>query len=283
LVGIPSAIAENAVAFSTKLSNGYTRKKLPDGSFKVETYAFGEGGDWGGARVDASMDRLKFLDVARVIAVPLAARNYMPSRDQNTTDLLIMVYWGTTRAPEHASDTHSLQMAQDAERLQNQAAEATNDALGHQGSPHGNPGDLAVAKINQAAADADFRAALEGVQAEDQRRENDDARTVALLGYDSWWLKTEQASGGGERALRKKDMLDELEEDRYFVVLMASDFLHCDRFHRPSNPRPKYLAHNCRWPEETHLPQDPSRRRSSLLLDCRGARNPMPNPRLGGL
>jgi hypothetical protein len=69
-----------------------------------------------------------------------------------------------------------------------------------------------------------MRAALEGLQAENQRREDTDAKTVALLGYDSWWLKTEQASGGGERALRKADMLDELEQDRYFVVLMAYDF-----------------------------------------------------------
>jgi hypothetical protein len=224
LASAPCAPAQNAVAFSTRVRNGYVRKKMPDGSFKVETYAFGEGDDWGGARVDASMDRMKFMDVARVIAVPLAARNYVPTRDQKTTDLLIMVYWGTTRAPEHASDTYMLRMAQDAERVQNQTAEATNDALSQSGAPHGNPGDVKVAKINQAAADADFRAALEGLQAEDQRRENNDAKTVALLGFDSWWLKTEEASGGGERALRKKDMLDELEEDRYFVVLMAYDF-----------------------------------------------------------
>jgi hypothetical protein len=224
LAWVPGAPAENAVAFSTKLSNSYVRKKLPDGSFKVETYAFGEGDDWGGARVDASMDRMKFMDVARVIAVPLASRNYVPTRDQKTTDLLIMVYWGTSRASEHASNTYMLQMAQDADRVQNQAAQATNDALAQSGGAHGSQGDVKVAKLNQAAADADFRAALEGLQAEDQRRENNDAKTVALLGYDSWWLKTEEASGGGERALRKKDMLDELEEDRYFVVLMAYDF-----------------------------------------------------------
>ena len=225
LAGVLNVRAEDLVAFSTKLSNGYVRKRLPDGTFKVETYAFGKGDDWSGARVDASIDRMDFMDVARVIAVPLAAQKYIPTHDQNTTDLLIMVYWGTSRAPEHASDTHSLQMAQDAEREQDQAAMATNHALGHQGMAiGGNAGDVAVAKMNQASADADFRAALEGVQAEDQRREDTDAKTVALLGYDSWWLKTVEASGGGERAFRKKDMLDELEEDRYFVVLMAYDF-----------------------------------------------------------
>jgi hypothetical protein len=60
-------------------------------------------------------------------------------------------------------------------------------------------------------------------------------------------------------------------------------WMYRNRFHRPSNPRPQYLAHHSPWAEETHLPKDPSRRRSRLLLDCRGAGHPMPNPRLGGL
>ena len=223
-VAATRAAAEEVIAISSKVSNGYARKMLPDGAFRVETYAFGKGDDWGGARVDASMDKLDFMDVARTIAVPLADRNYLPSHDAYTTNLLIMVYWGTTRAPEYSTHSNALRMADLANREQNQAAMATNHALGEQGKPAGNPGDVKVAKLEQASADADMRAALEGLQAEDQRREDADAKTVALLGYDSWWLKTEQASGGGERAFRKKDMLDEIEEDRYFVVLMAYDF-----------------------------------------------------------
>jgi hypothetical protein len=60
-------------------------------------------------------------------------------------------------------------------------------------------------------------------------------------------------------------------------------WLYCDRFDRPSNPRSKYLAYDCPWAKEAHLSQDPSRRRSRLLLDCCRARYAMPNPRLGGL
>jgi hypothetical protein len=219
LMPCPRARAGEAVAISTKVSNGYVRKKLPDGTFQAETYAFGKGDDWGGARVDASMDKLDFMDVARTIAVPLADQNYIPSHDAKTTNLLIMVYWGTTRAPEYATHSNALRRADLANREQDQASKATSDAL-----RRGNPGDIPVAKLEQASADADMRAAVEGLQAEEQRREDSDAKTVALLGYDSWWLKTEQASGGGARALRKKDMLDEIEEDRYFVVLMAYDF-----------------------------------------------------------
>jgi hypothetical protein len=217
--------ADEVVAISSKVSNGYVRQKRPDGTFAVETYAFGKGDDWNSARVDASTDKLDFMTVARTVAVPLSTQNYLPTRDQKTTRLLIMVYWGTTRAPEYATHSNSLRLADIANREQNQAAMATSHALAGQGKSVGsNPGDVKVAKLEQAAADADMRAALEGLQAENQRREDTDAKTVALLGYDSWWLKTEQASGGGERALRKADMLDELEQDRYFVVLMAYDF-----------------------------------------------------------
>jgi hypothetical protein len=214
-----SVHAEDLVAISTKASRDYVRKKLPDGSFQPETYAFGEGDNWSGARLDNSIDRMGFMDVARVVAVPLAHQNYVPTREQKTTNLLIMVYWGTTRAPEHASNTHTLQRAQQADRVQNEAMEAVNSAL-----KNGKLADIKVAKTAMAAADADMREALSDIQAEDQRREDSDMKTATLLGYDSWWMATESASGGGERAYRKQDMVNELEEDRYFVVLMAYDF-----------------------------------------------------------
>jgi len=208
--------AEDTVAISSKVSNGYARKRLPDGSFKVETYAFGKGDDWDSVRVDPSADKLDFMTVARTVAVPLAERNFLPTRDQKTTDLLIMVYWGTTRAPERASDTNSTRLVHDADREQDQAQMMLNHAA--------SPSDFKVAKEMAAAAAADMRDAVEGLDSEQQTRENKDVKIVTLLGYDSWWLATESASGGGERAFRKEDMLNEVEEDRYFVVLMAYDF-----------------------------------------------------------
>jgi hypothetical protein len=43
-----SAVGEDMIAISSKVSKDYARKKLPDGSYKPETYAFGEGDNWGG-------------------------------------------------------------------------------------------------------------------------------------------------------------------------------------------------------------------------------------------
>jgi hypothetical protein len=53
-------------------------------------------------------------------------------------------------------------------------------------------------------------------------REMEDYKTANMLGYNSWW---EQAcSPPPFREYRRLDLLDELEDPRYFVVLMAYDF-----------------------------------------------------------
>ena len=103
-LGVPVAPAEEVEAVASKIAKDYVRKKLPDGTFQPETYVFGKGDDWRGARVDSTIDKMDFMDVARILAVPLAKKQYLPTRDPATTDELIMMYWGTTRAPEHATN-----------------------------------------------------------------------------------------------------------------------------------------------------------------------------------
>jgi hypothetical protein len=99
----PDACAGDFVAVSSKVSNGYVRTKLPDGTFVAETYAFKEGGYLSGRLADDTIDKMTFASVARTIAGPLAIRNYVPAADPKAARLLIVVYWGTTRAPAEAS------------------------------------------------------------------------------------------------------------------------------------------------------------------------------------
>ena len=54
---------------------------------------------------DGTIDKLHFIDVARVIAVPLASRGYLAATDPCRTRLLIMAYWGTTAVPGPPSDS----------------------------------------------------------------------------------------------------------------------------------------------------------------------------------
>jgi hypothetical protein len=205
--------ADEVEAIASKAAKDYVRRKLPDGTFKPETYTFGKGDSWAGARVDATIDNLDFMDIARVLAVPLAEKRYIPTQDTKTTDELIMVYWGTTRAPEHASDTNSYQLLGRANDEQQRVLQEIKGNMPAQ-----------AAKELLAEADNLLLAAQIGVQAENQRREDADMRNATMLGYDSWWIATNSAMGGTPLGRRKADMEAELEEDRYFVVLTAFDY-----------------------------------------------------------
>ncbi|MGA2693867.1 MAG: hypothetical protein ABSF76_16005 [Opitutaceae bacterium] len=101
---------EGITAVSSKAFNGYTRTRLPDGSFKPETYAFGNGGfvtagsagaETPGAQRDATIDKLGFDSIAKALNEPLSGQNYVLTADPDATNLLIMVFWGTTVGGYH--------------------------------------------------------------------------------------------------------------------------------------------------------------------------------------
>ncbi len=46
LLGSLAARSEEIEAVSSKVAKDYVRKRLPDGSFRPETYVFGKGDDW---------------------------------------------------------------------------------------------------------------------------------------------------------------------------------------------------------------------------------------------
>ncbi len=100
---VRNAGAEDFVAVFSSVSNGYERTKLPDGSFGRETYTFKEGGFLGSRISDDSIDKMEFKSIARTIADSLAAKNYVPSVNPKAARLLIVVYWGTSRAPGETS------------------------------------------------------------------------------------------------------------------------------------------------------------------------------------
>ncbi len=218
----PDLRGDEVEAIASKTAKDYVRKKLPDGTLQPETYAFAKG-DSLGARVDATVDKLDFMDIARTLAVPLAQKRYVPTQDPKTTNELIMVYWGTTLAPEFATESSSHQLAQQANAAQQQAILRLNE---NTGEVRNRPDSLNAMPGKEALAEADNQllAANVGIQAENQRREDADMKTATLLGYDSWWVSANAAMGGTALGRRKADMEAELEQDRYFVVLTAFDY-----------------------------------------------------------
>ena len=230
LTAQPSARAaddiQGVTAVSAKVSKDYVRAKLPTGSFQPESYAFGQGGRWSGGMNDSTFDKMTFMEVARVIAGPLAAQNYLPVPATHPAEakLLIMVYWGLTDAP---APTSSSTAYDNLSAIQNQmaSAQAAARVAAGAGSGHYHPADPnAGLRDDQLAA---YSSALTVMSIENQMRSDADFQNAKMLGYDSSDLVgTEKAKyvRGTAFGVERNDLYEELEENRYFVVLMAYDF-----------------------------------------------------------
>ncbi len=190
---------KGVIAVMSRVSDDYTRTKLPNGRYPTEYYSFGEGGHWGGEISDSSIDKLHFLDVAHVVAEPLADRDYLPARDPKTAKLLIMVYWGTTAVPGPASDS----VAYD---------------------------ELSAAQADKSGSDAsmsELSSAMTMVDMTNNIRDQLDFKNAGMLGYDAaGTIGTDYGSHikGGPLGIERQELIDEIELNRYFVVLMAYDF-----------------------------------------------------------
>jgi hypothetical protein len=207
-----AAVGGDIVAVSSRVSADYVRTKLPDGSFPTETYAFGEGGHWRGPMRDDTIDPLRFLDVARTIAGPLADRNYLPAKDPKQLKLLIMVYWGTTAGPSGASSSIAYGNLGSASSRMAMAA-----------IPSSSPSARVMALSEREAIANEFDAAMSVIGVLNRQRDKVNWRNAGILGYDSELAAT---VGLEFTALhnRRQDLIDDLEDNRYFVVLMAYDF-----------------------------------------------------------
>jgi hypothetical protein len=238
LASQPAASAEDGVegvtAVASKVSADYVRAKLSDGSFAPEAYAFGEGGFWGGGMRDATIDGLKFIDVAHVIAGPLAERSYLPGKDPGKTKLLIMVYWGLTAAPNagfgsSASDNLStvqsiLSDVQSATAVKDASSPLTQVASGFHGLNSGSSAAMSGARDDQVAAYSQY---LMMVHLSNIPRDQTNFFNAAMLGYDATGLiGTEKGNyaRGTAFGVQQADLVADIEENRYFVVLMAYDF-----------------------------------------------------------
>jgi hypothetical protein len=195
---------EDITAVSARASKDYVRVKLANGSFQPEAYAFGEGGCYGGPTSGDSIDRLKFVDIAHIIAGPLAAQSYLPAKDPKKARLVIMLYWGTTDVAGPVSTSDGYQVYQKA--IQDYNALLKDDP------------NMARAVLNSGL----MQAAMEN-----KLRDHQDFTNSQLLGYDSEALiGTEYGEGMRHTALHghRDELVEEIEDNRYFVVLMAYDF-----------------------------------------------------------
>ncbi len=218
------------VAVYSSISPAYTRSRLPDGSVKTETYAFGEGGNLGGAQKDFTIDKLTFLDIARLIAPSLASQNYLPSNraEPRKTELMIMVYWGTTMGTDGTSSSSQYQIAQSLIPPPRAPTPPPPNGLGGTAmtsdpTNSGRASELQAAAAVKAAADSALDQSISLTEISNRQRDRQNAENATILGY---LPELKRVTGYEMTAFRhrRSDVVAEVEESRYYVVLLAYDF-----------------------------------------------------------
>ncbi|MFA5056883.1 MAG: hypothetical protein WC485_02115 [Opitutaceae bacterium] len=199
-MGASASLAGDEVvtAVFSSVHNGYTRTRLPDGSFKPETYAFGEGVFGEGRMRDSSIDKLPFLELATALSRHLARQQYLPAKTPAAANLLIVVSWGTSipyDEPGYQAGLADLQAA---------------SMPSAEGMPMGNTSGASsmLSMLNTL-------------------RDKANARNAALLGYSSELSRVSALHpflGLLSRTTHYSDLISDLEEDRYYVILAAYDF-----------------------------------------------------------
>lgn len=204
-------------ATNTIVHPEYVRTKRADGTYQPETYTFGQGEFSPGRMKDRSIDGLQFNDLIRILARPLANQGYVPSRDAAGTQLLIVVHWGTSipfNDGQYRSGLNAISsvMAQQGPNLPSLVPTG----------PNGSSGDSSLQSALRNAQEGELTSMFMMQEQFNQLRDRANARNARLLGY-STALNRFPDMPGPFRSLRG-DLVDELEDDRYYVILVAFDF-----------------------------------------------------------
>jgi hypothetical protein len=221
-----ASASDDVVAVYSIVAPDYNRPVLPGGGFKLETYTFGDGGNRGGVQKDPTIDRLSFTEIARTLAPTLSGQNYAPGSisDPSKTDLLIMVYWGTTIGTDDTSSSAEYQTAQS---LIPPPALALPPPPGGGGPPpmehDGRSAVVEQANVLKVANDSALQQSLTLSQMANRQRDRQNWENAAILGYFDE-LKGMEGLELTALGSRRRDVLDEVGESRYYVVLMAYDF-----------------------------------------------------------
>ena len=195
------------IAISAIAVPKYVRPTDAQGKPLPETYVFSRGKFFGGDTADTRLAQVKFEDLTKMLATNLAKQNYFPTKDLASANLVLMVHWGTTQVEKHPENIFA------SENLNKALNDYRNSAANNSGDA--DPGALNDALNEQAYAAASAHGAI--------------ARNSALLGYKPT-LQREQ-----NKIIVSTDemtMSAELNEERYFIIVMAYDYQYMQKEHK---------------------------------------------------
>jgi len=189
------AITTQPVAVYSRTMNGYARFIDGNNQFRPETFVFAEGLRLDGNMADVSIDRVPFNQVAQMVARALEEQNYFPMPYAKHVDLLIVLSWGTTTGAARDNFAWSVRsLANTAFRSAGPDLRLTNSAV-------------------------DTFLSLNDIS--NQERDRLNHRNAQILGYTAELRDAEFVAPCGTWV---QDVVSDVEENRYFVVLKAYDF-----------------------------------------------------------
>jgi len=206
---------------SSKIYNGYQRTQTADGKTKPETYAFGDGEALTEGAVDRYLEKVTFSEVAQTLAGPLAQQAYITGSPPAQTDLLIMVKWGSTGMHDNSAaggTAAGLPYFMPTEVAPGVFSKPSNPMVEQMPVQPGVMG-------GGGGADTDPLRAFEQMTGfQNQIRDRSNARTARLLGYDDELERIRLYDAFVGMKDYQAELVSDLEDARYFVVLVAYDF-----------------------------------------------------------
>ncbi|MCZ6674940.1 MAG: hypothetical protein O7C75_18575 [Verrucomicrobia bacterium] len=195
--------AENRVAVKARASEEYLKARALDESKKIQTYQVLKGRFHEGTTADPTLDRITFEEIVYDIALQLRKQGYYPLREPGDSDLLIVVHYGRTDAPEDMEELLGYTSMED-QGFNNTVANAGADGI------------MSQAEMN-ATADFGFNMAASETFAAGNRMTG--FKKALMLGMEEVYNLDADITMREERLLQHL-----LLEERYYIVLVAYDF-----------------------------------------------------------
>jgi hypothetical protein len=228
--------ADSRVAVVAHAEPDYLERRRDDnGALRTESYFILEGTYFPGQVRDRTLERTTLVDIARLLAPELAKQSYAPAPQVEAADLMLVVHWGTTVRAKPDVD-YLLRTQSEQREAQDFRSEfgATLRGEGAIPPPPLNslsgdfrvgfqPGEDETSRHYNALMGDLYSAAGNWTQlANDRTSEDIIGRSMAdMLGFSSDLQAGANTPFG---TLRSRALRAMLEDERYFIIVIAYDF-----------------------------------------------------------
>lgn len=204
-----------------QVSDAYHREKLGDGTYKPEQYVIADAGKYAGTTRDASFEKVKYPEVAGVVARHLASQKYFLAPKAKDATLLITIHWGTTVPFNDAN--YDIAVDRLGEAMKEMAATPSMSSRINAQTGEIAPGGGGVTGGNSTISSA-IEFGMARVEMENRMRDDANEYNASILGYrDAINARREMISWADVGGI-ENEMVSDVEEERYYVVVTAYDF-----------------------------------------------------------